>query len=139
MVKDLNQVRSVLVSQNSASIKLKSPYNEPSKWRATTQIVSEIDVHNPVSGMAFHVEDTKGCFKDTLILQTNNPCVQNQTINNNIEVNSNIRLKASQTIIGQTIFPNETNTILDAKGTIELKPGFVAEQGAIFTAKIGGC
>jgi hypothetical protein len=139
MVKDMNQKSTIDVPLNSSSFVLKSPYKEPSVWVASQSVVPSITIDNPVGGMVFHVEDTKGCFKDTLTLNTLNPCFNERKINSLIENGSLINLKTSNKIIGASILSSNTHVILDAQNQIELLPGFETKANTIFYAKIGGC
>jgi Calcineurin-like phosphoesterase len=139
MVKDMNQTRTVNVPLGANTFTIKSPYNEPTKWLSTAQLVPTLTIEHPVKGMVFQVEDLKNCFKDTLILNTIDPCLASQTINCFIEPTSNVDLKTSATIIAQSMISTNTNILFDAKRSIELKPGFETKPGTIFSAKIGGC
>ena len=139
MVKNMNQRSTIDVPINAPSFSLKSPYCEPTVWTSSAAVVPEILIEHPVGGMVFHIEDTKNCFKDTLVLNTLNPCVGTQLINCLIEKDSNIDLKTSNTIKGNSVVSENTTTILDAKKYVELLPGFETKSGSVFTAKIGGC
>ncbi|MCP9766886.1 metallophosphoesterase family protein [Lacihabitans sp. LS3-19] len=139
MVKDMNQKNAIDFVANVSSFELKSPYLEPSNWVSSAGVVPSISVSNPVDGMVFHVEDTKGCFKDTLILNAVGPCITSQTVDSFIEPSSVIILKTSNQIIGSSIISPNTNINFDAKKSVELLPGFETKVGTIFKAQIGGC
>lgn len=52
---------------------------------------------------------------------------------------TDLTYKTSQKITGINKLSNAVKITYDAKQSIELLPGFIAENGTTFTAKIGGC
>ena len=139
MVKDMNQNSYVDIPSNLPVFELKSPYRELSSWASSPSLASSIFITHPVNGMLFQVQDTKNCFKDTLVLRSINPCENAIILDYKPEDLSNINVKSGYSISASAILPSLTSTILDSKGFIELKPGFETKPNTLFTAKIGGC
>ena len=139
MVKDMNQTNIVYVSSGATLATIKSPYLEPSNWVSNQNIVSSIDIPHPVSGMKLKVWDTKGCFTDTLLINTLANCIENQTVDFPVENTSIINLKTFNSINANSILSTNTNVIFDSKNTVTLLPGFETKIGTVFTAKTGGC
>ncbi len=139
MVKDMNQMNTVNVTSGDQLATIKSPYLEPSHWVSSPTIVPSINIPNPVTGMRLKIWDTKGCFTDTLIINTLNPCISNQIVDSPVEVSSIIDLKTANPINASSILSTNTNVIFDSKQKVMLLPGFETKVGTVFTAKIGGC
>lgn len=137
--KDVNQTRNVNIPVGTISYELKSPYKETSNWISEASALTSITLNPPIDGTIFHVEDTKGCFKDTLKILTTNPCFSNLNIDRKIEVGSNVNVKSSQKITGSAKVFENTSSIFDASRYIELVPGFETITGAVFSAQTGGC
>jgi hypothetical protein len=139
MVKDLNQKSQIEFPSNAVPFTLKSPYKEPAFWENSTISQASVSIDHPIDGMAFQVQDTKNCFKDTLVLKSLNPCENLLIIDRIVNATSQINVKSANGIRGSSILSSNTSTILDAKGFVELMPGFETKPNSIFTAKTGGC
>ncbi|MBK9932788.1 MAG: metallophosphoesterase [Cytophagaceae bacterium] len=137
--KDVNRTQTLNVASGTITYELKSPYKEPSNWVSENLPTNSVILSPPINGTVFHVEDTKGCFKDTLKIETSNPCENIYTITRKIEIGTNIDLKSSEKIIlSAQVFEN-TISVFDASNSLELLPGFESKAGSVFTAKTGGC
>jgi hypothetical protein len=68
----------------------------------------------------------------------NAPCAKNYSLGrNNFPTENSFVVK--EDIKSEALIQSSKVLIYDAKNSIELKPGFTAEQGSVFTAKLVGC
>jgi len=100
-------------------------------------------VHNPTQ----NTNDTASCSIGSCMSMASNTvtvsnCSANMTITATYNTGTTLNVQTSNSITGQTsnVINSGANITYDAKRTVTLLPGFTANKGSVFLAKVGtGC
>ena len=139
MMKDVNLKQTITQATNLSNITLNASWIGNYNW-PNGGFTSRSLVVTPINNTQYIVKDGAECLADTFLIQiTNQNCQQAWNLSSAITANSLLKYEAGQSISASNLINSGANVRYNAANNVVLLPGFQAQSGVKFSARIEGC